>query len=483
MIEQPADAPPTPITASTVMAAVVLVLAVYGCSIYANLSFAVKSPASYRYFPPFKPYANANDNRHLGAEYFNIARSMLRGQGFANPFGEQTGPTAWMPPLLPGLLAGLLWACDGDKDAVMAVVVFLQVTTLVATGLLVLGLARQTNGRLGPFAAAAVFLAGLVCHFHLCFQITHDSWLVLATLDLLVAWLCWGRPLRHWPTAAAWGLFGGLSALVNPIIALAWGAFSLLTGVRQRAWSRLGVALLVGAITLTPWAVRNYLVFGRWIPVKSNLAYELYQSQCLQPDGLIQRSTFASHPYGSATRERGEYKSCGEIAFLDHKREQFWEAVRADPLDFLDRASYRFLGATLWYEPFDRQAEARQPWVLWSSRLAHPLPFLGLLVLLCTSAWRPLHWSRWAVIGVYALYLLPYAAASYYERYAMPLIGIKAVLVVWGADRLLTCWWGERTAGGRRQQTAPVRPHRRPAVVAAPHQRREGPSRARSAAE
>ena len=92
--------------------------------------------------------STATHNNHLGAEYFNIARSIAKGRGFASPFGEQTGPTAWMPPILPGILAGLLWACDGDKDAVMAVVIFFQVCTLVATGLLVIALAGRAS-RLG----------------------------------------------------------------------------------------------------------------------------------------------------------------------------------------------------------------------------------------------------------------------------------------------------------------------------------------------
>jgi hypothetical protein len=40
------------------------------------------------------------------------------------------------------------------------------------------------------------------------------------------------------------------------------------------------------------------------------------------------------------------------------------------------------------------------------------------------------------VIGVYLLYLLPYIAVSYYERYAVPLLGAKVLLVTWAADRL-----------------------------------------------
>src|SRR5438105_1863201 len=88
MSKQPTAAPAGPAKGFPFLAASVLTAAVFGCSIYANLAFVVTNSANYRYFPPFKPYVNANMSRHLGAEYFNIAQSMVAGEGFANPFGE-----------------------------------------------------------------------------------------------------------------------------------------------------------------------------------------------------------------------------------------------------------------------------------------------------------------------------------------------------------------------------------------------------------
>jgi hypothetical protein len=447
MIERANTPRPGPAARGPLLAAVILAATVGGCSVYANLSFAVTDKADYRFFPPFLPGVNVTMNGHLGAEYFNIAQALAAGDGFANPFGGPTGPTAWMPPVLPLLLTGILRLCGGNRDAVMGVVVFVQVLVVIGTGLLVLALARQTSERGWPWAALALFLAALLWDFHSWFQFTHDCWLVLLALDLLIAWFCWGRPLGRWRTAAGWGLFGGLCALVNPVVGLIWGMLSLSAGFRRRDWPRLAVALLAAASALAPWTARNYLVFGRLIPVKSNLAYELYQSQCLQEDGLIQRQTFAHFPSRDGP-EGKEFRALGEIAYLDRKREQFAQAVRADPLDYLDRVACRFLGATLWYEPFDRVAAARRPWLLWLSRLVHPLPFLALLFLVGTSLGRRLTRAQWTVIGVYLLYLFPYIAVSYYERYGTPLLGIKVLLVLWAAGRLLSYRPGKRGAGG-----------------------------------
>src|SRR5437667_318886 len=270
---EPSSAP-APARKLPFLPATVLIAAIFACSIYANLSFVVTHKADYRYFPPFRPYVNVNANRHLGGEYFNMAQSLRAGEGFAHPFDRPTGPTAWQPPALPLLLAGLLWVCDGNRDGVVAVVVFLQVYVLIGTGLLVLalvtqarsasegpslagasGLCRQTTGRLRTAVVAAGFFAALLCDFRLCFQATHDYWLVLLLVDLLIAGLCWCRPLQRWRSAAGWGLFGGLCALTSPIVAFAWGFLSLLLGHRQRAWSRLALALLVAGLTVTPWAV------------------------------------------------------------------------------------------------------------------------------------------------------------------------------------------------------------------------------------
>ena len=397
MIEQPSVPGATSARRFPLLALMVLITAIFGCSIYANLSFAVTDKKDYEYFPPFKPRINANWNHHLGAEYFNIAKSMYAGKGFSNPFTNlESGPTAWMPPVLPTILAGLLWMFDGDRDTVMAVVIFLQVFVLIGTGILVLALVRKTCSRLWTFVAVVIFLLGVLCDFHLWFQFTHDCWLVLLALDLLIAGLCWLRPLNRWSMAAGWGVFGGVCALVNPLVALTWGVFSLLLGWHERRWSRLGVALLAAGITLMPWTVRNYLVFGRLIPVKPNLAYELYQSQCLQADGLLRRSTFERHHPNnpSAPKERREYIELGEMAYLDHKREQFWEAVWANPQNFVERVADRFLGATLWYEPLERTEIIKRPRMHLISRLTHPLPFLALLVLVSVAFWKRLPWAQ-----------------------------------------------------------------------------------------
>mgnify|MGYP001120801148 CR=1 FL=1 len=46
-------------------------------------------------------FKNIDNNFSFGWEMGRIGRSLAEGQGFANPFNEPTGPTAWEPPLYP----------------------------------------------------------------------------------------------------------------------------------------------------------------------------------------------------------------------------------------------------------------------------------------------------------------------------------------------------------------------------------------------
>src|ERR1700734_2760149 len=53
-----------------------------------------------------RPY---EDHFAFGYEMGRIGRALMTGYGFAEPFRGHTGPTAWVPPLYPWILAGDFW--------------------------------------------------------------------------------------------------------------------------------------------------------------------------------------------------------------------------------------------------------------------------------------------------------------------------------------------------------------------------------------
>src|SRR5947199_5614038 len=82
MVAQAATAP-VKSSMPPVTAIVLVVFVVAGCSLYANLSTLVKNPINYKFFPPFEAWRNANNNHHLGAEYYSIAGALVAGRGYA----------------------------------------------------------------------------------------------------------------------------------------------------------------------------------------------------------------------------------------------------------------------------------------------------------------------------------------------------------------------------------------------------------------
>jgi hypothetical protein len=424
---------------SVTRAGILVVVAVIAGSLYANLSYLVTDRAHFRFFPPFVRGLNRNDNDHLAAEYYSIAGALAAGRGFADPFREPTGPTAWMPPIFVWLLAGLRWVANDNTQIVIAMLVVLQDLTLITTGLLILALARQSTGAVG--IAAVLFAAALCYSFRLCFQFTHDCWIVLLALDLLVAGMVWLRPFESsCGKAALWGIGGGVFALVSPVIGFAWGVLAITTGWRQGRRMRLAVAVAMSIATIAPWVLRNYLALGRLIPIKSNLAFELYQSQCVASDGILHAQVFRTHPYNVDGEERAEYRTLGEMGYVDRKWELFREAVQANPLDFTERVANRFFAATLEYVPYHVREQSHRPGMFWLSQAVYPLPFLSLLVLLFATPWQPLTSCQWIVIGTYTSYLLPYVVVSYYDRYKYPMMLAEILMMVWAAGRLRGGW-------------------------------------------
>jgi hypothetical protein len=447
---------------SLAAAMVIVFAAVAGMSWYATEPLRATSKVDYHDYPPFTG-DNCLDIKHLGAEYNAISIALVNGRGFADPFRARTGPTAWMPPMFSWILAGLRWDGDNDIAYVQTAVVILQDLTLVATGWLIIGLARQT--RSSVWLATVLFIGALCYYFRPNFQFVHDCWIVLGAIDVLIAGLVFVRPFeRSWPVAAAWGVVGGLIALATPAVAFIWGLFwcgTAITALWNRVrlgqpWhpGRLAAAALAAGLVVTPWIERNYQVFGRFIPIKSNVAFELYQSQCVQDDGVLHDPIWQSHPNWGGNAALREYAQLGEMAFMDRKWEQFRDAVRANPADFMTRMWNRFLEAMLVYVPFHTDDERRHPDRTMYARLVYPLPFVCMIGLLATAPWCRLSWAQWVVSAVYLAYLMPYVVVSFYDRYKVPVMGTEVMMLVWGIDRLVRWAMGGEMAAVAKPQAA-----------------------------
>lgn len=407
---------------------------VFGLSLYANCSYFFNSPKQLAFFPPFIEGLNLNHNKHLGAEYYFIAQALAAGKGFSNPFQAETGPTAWMPPLYPFFLA-LLIRLFHSTLAVACVIVFLKNVVLVGAGLVMYGVAQRTARTLKAEWALAVYALLLLNDFRSFFQVTHDTWLVLSCITGIYPLAVFVRKRDSSPaTALLWGLAGGLSMLASPVVGMVWGVLWLAVFLTKKNAGMHLIALTACMVLFSPWVIRNYAVFGRFIAIKSNLFFDAYFINYeLEKGGLIDSPTFVEkHPVWRVRDDpEAPYRTLGEVAFLEMYKKKFFSELKRDPYTYLRNVKNRLAAALFIYYPLDDGERA-----LAGRSLIHALPFMGFLIILVFKGYRGSDEVKIALV-ICGLYLLPYIAVNYYVRYAIPLTPLKVLLVLWGADLLV----------------------------------------------
>lgn len=385
----------------------------------------------------------------IGAEYDTIAQSIRKGHGFGNVFHEQTGPTAWMPPVLPYLTAGLYWLNNDHREAVIESIVTITLLVMAFSATIVMSQARQLG--FPAWAAGTLLVAGMFADFFELFQRTHDTWLVLLCLNITyLGTIRWWRTPPSLTVAAGWGIWGGFCALCGPICGLVWAASTAISWRPQRlrhapggfsrvqAWLSparpLLAAALVSMLIVAPWIIRTRMALGKWTPIKSNGVYEIWQSQVLDDDGVLDSDSAFQHPWGSKNEQRARYVEVGEIAFIGELWEPTAASIYGDPLEFAQRIANRWWAACVYYQPLVA-ADENLVWPIRYKRAYFAIPFLSLVivVLLRREHWPP---PLAVAVSVYALGLTPYILISYYDRYAAPLVVAKLVILLYALDTI-----------------------------------------------
>lgn len=202
----------------------------------------------------------------LGADpmnYSNLAQALRDGRGLITDdwrYGRDL--RAFFPPLYPLLLAGW-WTLFGSSA--WATLAMTTLTDALAARLLA-GLGERLTGPLGRAAGLLYFAYP---SFALAAAIPHKEALTLllgiALLRVAVAWVA--APDDR--LAALGGALWGLLALTQPSLALVPFALALVL-IAERGWRatvRLGlVAGIALALVMSPWWLRNWLVFDRFVP-------------------------------------------------------------------------------------------------------------------------------------------------------------------------------------------------------------------------
>jgi hypothetical protein len=309
-------------------------------------------------------------NFNFGFEAGRIARSLATGQGYANPFNGMSGPTAWLPPLYPLLMAAAfkvfgvytrgaalaLMVVDSALSAAIAPAVY----EIAARCFDARGIARRGATVAAPVAVWsawmwAVYPAALQYAVHWVWEMSVTaclfSWAIVVALRLrrvgsdIVA-----RPIHDddavmngAPGSVArlslWfvlGVLWGLIALTNASLMLCLPATLVwIAWPELRRW-RLSGKTVVGAVltcvafaaVLAPWVVRNVRVMGAPVLTRDNFGVEFYESTLERNDGFPWGTTV---PLWTGDPEYQQYVRMGEIAFAKMRGEQAKARIWARP--------------------------------------------------------------------------------------------------------------------------------------------------------
>ena len=265
------------------------------------------------------------DHFQFGWEMGRIARALVTGYGYADPFVGHTGPTAWVPPLYPLLLAAVFKVC-GVYTALSAwVILTINSVFSAATALFVYEIAaRSYNRKIAVWSAWlwALYPAALQYAVHWVWEMSPTAMLFSWVLVLALRMRSVGKASgdENSLSAGRWLLFGalwGLIALSNATLLLflpVCGIWILL-GSRPLAPSLLRAVLasVVFLAFLAPWVWRNWVAFHAFIPIRGNLGAEMYAGSGPGSNGF---AFIATLPQVERDPEVMRYKALGEVQYV-----------------------------------------------------------------------------------------------------------------------------------------------------------------------
>jgi hypothetical protein len=257
----------------------------------------------------------------------NIAHSLATGHGFSSPFRVDTGPTAWMTPLFPLLLAAIFRIFGAYTFHAWAATVLLNISCCTLACIPIYFAAKRIGGIALAAGAAwlwAIFpnaiLMPVESMWDACISALLVATILWATLALERAGSAGSQRQRNW---CAYGLLWGIALMFNATLA---ALFPFLAGwlayrahQQKRQWFKpTAAAVAIIILCCVPWTIRNYRVFHHFVPLRSVLGLQLWLGNNDQTQDIFRGDL---HPIYN-TPEREKYIALGEIAYMQQKKQE-----------------------------------------------------------------------------------------------------------------------------------------------------------------
>jgi len=289
---------------------------------------------------PYDVLAPASFAQETGS----IAYALANGKGFSSPFRKETGPTAWLTPVYPLLVAGIFRVFGVFTRASFFAVVFLNALFSAGICVAIFHAGKRIAG-LGVASAAAWLWAIFPNAVMVPFEWVWDT----ALSALLGAVILWATlklaESRRWRDWCAYGLLWGFTLMTNPSLGsllpflLVWAAYRAGREMKFASAKLTLAAAGVAFLCCVPWTVRNCLVFHRLIPLRSNFPLELY----IGNNENYATRQFVYPPKVTKERELLRYLRIGETAFMDEEERKALQFMRAHPGIVVELTAKRFV--------------------------------------------------------------------------------------------------------------------------------------------
>ena len=357
----------------------------------------------------------------FGWEMGRIAQSLADGHGFANPFHDPTGPTAWEPPVYPVFMAGVFTVFGVytklSAFVLLAVNSFFSALTCVP----VFYIARRSFGlKLAKWCAWTWSLFPYAMYWAV--KWLWETSITMFVVTVLVLWamrLAEGRRVYEW---VGWGALWGVGALMNPsILSLLpfiglWIVWQLARS--QKPWIvQAAVAGIVFWACITPWLIRNYQTFHQPVFLRTNFGAEFRMG-----NGPGANGTWMSflHPTHNVL-EFARYQQMGEIAYVKMRKQEAVSWIKANPGKFAKATVARIV--YYWTSvPWGNAIMAPKNALTLASSIT---AFWGLFLM--RKQRRP-GWPLFAIAMF--VYPLVYYFVFPHPRYRAPIEPLMAILIV-----------------------------------------------------
>jgi len=365
----------------------------------------------------FREYRTRPQEDHFGFgwEMGRVARAIALGQGFSNPYGGNTGPTSWEPPLYPYLMAGVFRIFGIYTYASAWVLLTINCLFAALTTLPIFMIAQRTFGE-----RVAIWSArGWAFNPYIWYWSIHWIWDTTFTPLILSLIFLVALELPEWHGFRGWIIFAGLwgvGALANPAM-LAFLPFCGLWIWRQRfknglpSLAGVGFASAIFFLILSPWVVRNYEVFGRFVFLRDDFGLQFRLGNNKMADGML----IATLQPNLNKPELEKFQRMGELAYAEDCKQMAFEWVRENPGRFAVISSKRFF---YFWNGVPKPSDSSVPWDFRNSL------FLAWSVLAIWGSGRALRQKKfgaWLFAGLILTYPTTYYFVYPHARYRHPM--------------------------------------------------------------